>query len=166
MDNRSRWIWAKGVSGEDIYADFAGKFEYSGGGAQVRISADSNYALYINGEFVFAGQYADFPHYKVYDKIDISGLCRKGENEIFVTAWHYGKGSMGYYPGKAAVRFEVISGGDILCASGADTLSRKNPGYVAGLSKNITGTELVVDGGMSCQLYPRVLNDLKRREAE
>lgn len=26
------------------------------------------------------------------------------------------------------------------------------------MSKNITGTELMVDGGMSCQLYPRILN--------
>ena len=31
------------------------------------------------------------------------------------------------------------------------------------LSKNVTGTELTVDGGMTCQLYPQVLNDLKRR---
>ena len=31
------------------------------------------------------------------------------------------------------------------------------------LSKNITGTELTVDGGMTSQLYPQVLNDLKRR---
>lgn len=31
------------------------------------------------------------------------------------------------------------------------------------LSKNITGTELVVDGGMSCQLYPQILSDLKRK---
>ena len=31
------------------------------------------------------------------------------------------------------------------------------------LSKNITGTELTVDGGMTCQLYPQILNDLKRR---
>ncbi len=30
------------------------------------------------------------------------------------------------------------------------------------LSKNITGTELIVDGGMSCQLYPQLLNELKR----
>ncbi len=30
------------------------------------------------------------------------------------------------------------------------------------LSKNITGSELIVDGGMSCQLYPRILNELKR----
>lgn len=31
------------------------------------------------------------------------------------------------------------------------------------MSKNITGTELVVDGGMSCQLYPQILNELKRK---
>lgn len=29
-------------------------------------------------------------------------------------------------------------------------------------SKNVTGTEIIVDGGMSCQLYPHLLNDLKR----
>ena len=34
------------------------------------------------------------------------------------------------------------------------------------LSKNITGTELTVDGGMTSQLYPQVLNDLKRRFIE
>ena len=34
------------------------------------------------------------------------------------------------------------------------------------MSKNVTGTELVVDGGMSIQLYPRILNDLKKRYNE
>lgn len=29
-------------------------------------------------------------------------------------------------------------------------------------SKNVTGTEVTVDGGMTCQLYPQILNDLKR----
>ncbi len=32
------------------------------------------------------------------------------------------------------------------------------------MSKNITGTELIVDGGMSCQLYPKILNELKAKE--
>ena len=32
------------------------------------------------------------------------------------------------------------------------------------MSKNVTGTELVVDGGMSCQLYPQLLNDLKCKQ--
>lgn len=31
------------------------------------------------------------------------------------------------------------------------------------LSKNVTGTEITVDGGMTCQLYPQILNDLKRK---
>ena len=34
------------------------------------------------------------------------------------------------------------------------------------MSKNITGTELIVDGGMSCQLYPKILNELKRKIQE
>ena len=34
------------------------------------------------------------------------------------------------------------------------------------LSKNVTGTELIVDGGMSCQLYPQLLNELKRKYNE
>lgn len=29
-------------------------------------------------------------------------------------------------------------------------------------SKNVTGTEITVDGGMSCQLYPQLLNELKQ----
>lgn len=32
------------------------------------------------------------------------------------------------------------------------------------LSRNITGTELIVDGGMSCQLYPQLLNTLKKQQ--
>lgn len=34
------------------------------------------------------------------------------------------------------------------------------------MSKNITGTELIVDGGMSCQLYPQLLNELKRKSQQ
>ena len=29
-------------------------------------------------------------------------------------------------------------------------------------SKNVTGTEIIVGGGMSCQLFPQLLNELKR----
>lgn len=32
------------------------------------------------------------------------------------------------------------------------------------LSKNVTGTEVTVDGGMTCQLYPQLLNELKREK--
>ncbi len=32
------------------------------------------------------------------------------------------------------------------------------------MSKNITGAEIIVDGGMSCQLYPQLLNKLKSEQ--
>lgn len=35
--------------------------------------------------------------------------------------------------------------------------------FATDMSKNITGTELIVDGGMSCQLYPQLLTELKRK---
>ena len=31
------------------------------------------------------------------------------------------------------------------------------------MAKNITGSEIIVDGGMTAQLYPQVLNDMKRK---
>ena len=31
-------------------------------------------------------------------------------------------------------------------------------------SKNITGTEIVVDGGMTCQLYPEILNKYRAED--
>lgn len=33
-------------------------------------------------------------------------------------------------------------------------------------SKNVTGAEILVDGGMSCQLYPQLLTELKRKQME
>ena len=33
-------------------------------------------------------------------------------------------------------------------------------------SKNVTGAEIIIDGGMSCQLYPQLLNTLKRQYME
>lgn len=35
---------------------------------------------------------------------------------------------------------------------------------VTDMSKNTIGTELIVDGGMSCQLYPEILSELKCKE--
>ena len=36
----------------------------------------------------------------------------------------------------------------------------------SGQSKNITGAEIALDGGMSAQLYPQILNELKSRAQE
>ncbi len=138
MDARSKWIWKKEFSGEDIYVDFLSDFDYAGGEVTVKISADSNYALYVNGTLCESGQYADFPHYKVYDEFDITSFCKAGKNRLAVTVWHYGRTSLCYYPGRAALRFEVWCGGEMVAASGEGTLCRKSREYQSGLCKQIT----------------------------
>lgn len=139
MDIRAKWIWADKAAQADQYADFADSFVYAGGEICLEISADSNYAVWLNGNYVYSGQYPDFPHDKVYDAIDIAPFCRAGENRLCVTVWHYGKGNMGYFPGKAALRYAVKQGEALLCASGEGTLSRVSPAYQNGLCKTITG---------------------------
>ena len=59
---------------------------------------------------------------------------------------------------KQIVNGELTPIGDI-----SDFEDIANACYFLGtdMSKNITGTELIVDGGMSCQLYPQILNKLK-----
>ena len=79
MNTQAKWIWKKDFAGKDIYCDFYDSFVYEGGKTTLQISVDSNYALYINGVFAESGQYADYPHYKVYDELDITSFCKEGK---------------------------------------------------------------------------------------
>ena len=136
---KSKWIWLNQEQEGDIYGDFYIDFEYNSGNVYLQISVDSNYALYINGKFVDSGQYADFPHYKVYDRLDITEYCKQGHNSIAITVWYYGiVGSQTYYAGNAALRFEIYNK-DLLCAySDENTVSRQSRNYRNRLNKIIT----------------------------
>ena len=92
---RASWIWRKGEVGQDEFCDFLAMIAVPEVGKRyfLHISADSNYALYINGIWVESGQYPDFPHYKIYDELDITAHCKAGINHLAITVWHYGKTS-------------------------------------------------------------------------
>ncbi len=136
--NKSKWIWINDDEKEDVYGDFAGDFEYCGGNAVLQISADSNYCVYINGVYAVSGQYPDFPHYKIYDKIDVTNFCHRGTNTVAIQVWYYGAANLSYYPGDASLRFEIYSDGELKLYSYENTLCRKNPAFQNGLKKNIT----------------------------
>ena len=138
MTNKSKWIWKKDFSGNDLYCDFLDSFEYESGRVGVRISADSNYALYINGELVESGQYGDYPHYKIYDEFDITKYCKKGKNIVAITVWYYGKTTLCYYPGTPALMYEVFSDNGAITYSDENTLCRISREYEIGLCKQIT----------------------------
>ena len=138
MNEAAKWIWKKDFAGKDIYCDFYDSFTYTGGKVTATISADSNYALYVNGVFADAGQYADYPHYKVYDELDITKFCKEGENHLAITVWHYGEGFFTYQPGTAALRYAVSCDDACVAVSNENTLCRENRTFEKGLCRMIT----------------------------
>ena len=133
----SKWIWINNKNEKDTYAEFYSEVMYSGGESKICISADSNYCLYINGGFVASGQYADYPHYKVYDEIDITKYMEKGVNKIAIIVWYYGVNTFSYYVGNAALKYEISIGNKVVDYSDENTLSRKSHTYASGNERYI-----------------------------
>lgn len=140
MLEEAKWIWLDQEAKKDTYGEFYSAFTYDGGEVILALSADSNYAVYVNGEFVNSGQYPDFPHYKVYDKLDITSYCKYGENHLAIVVWYYGvKGTFTYYKGNAALCFALYQDGKLCQRSSEAVLSRLSGTYQNGLEKMITG---------------------------
>lgn len=129
--NTATWIWCSQDSKRDEYSEFVDHFTYEEGTIKLRISADSNYATYINGQLAAWGQYADFPYDKVYDEVDVTAFCQNGQNRIATIVWYYGIDCIStYYPGKAGVLYEVTCNNEVLCESNETTLSRMSKSYM------------------------------------
>ncbi len=142
----AKWIWAKKDAATwgtesaqaDEYAEFLEIVDHFGEHATLAISADSNYAVYINGALAAFGQYADYPHDKVYDVIDVSSYMRKGKNVIGIRVWYYGCASSTYCLGRAGVIYGLDVDGVSVLRSGERTLGRISPSYVQHKEKIIT----------------------------
>ena len=134
----AEWIWIHSQDNADEYAEFFDDVLYSGGQAAIEISCDSNYALYINEKLAGFGQYADYPHYKVYDSINITSYLCHGKNNIRIIVWYYGQDFSVYYKHKAGLIYEISCAGEILSYSRAGMLCKKSDNYVSGLKKIMT----------------------------
>ncbi|MBE6611887.1 MAG: hypothetical protein E7632_05300 [Ruminococcaceae bacterium] len=138
MFKQAKWIWLP-TETPDTHADFICDFDYTEGNVSLSIAADSNYAVYLNGELAAFGQYADYPWFKVGDTVDITAFAKPGANRLAVIVWYCGvEGFSTYVKGKAGVIFEVVCGDTILAASSEGTLSRLDPGYVQGACDSIS----------------------------
>ncbi|MBO6264107.1 MAG: family 78 glycoside hydrolase catalytic domain [Clostridia bacterium] len=125
-----KWIWIDNSAKKDSYGEFIAEFE-SGKKPVLEISADSEYAVYLNDKYVYSGQYADFPWYKVYDEIDLSDFAVNGKNTLKILVWYVGNANFCHYNNRPALYFAVKEDGKVLASSGKDTLSRKCPKFVS-----------------------------------
>lgn len=96
----SKWLW-HGETGINKYVSFRKDISLkSTENVFFMISCDTNYVLKINGEFAGCGQYLALPENKFFDKIDISGLVKKGENTVDILVYYQGVGTQCYAVGE------------------------------------------------------------------
>ncbi len=126
-----KYIWLK-TEEKDSYAEFKDVFNYAGGGAEIKITADYKYAVFVNGAFAANGQFADVPSRKAFSSHDITKFLKEGENTLLIKAYHMGEGHFQCFPMPASVAYAVISGGKTLVRSGEKTLCRKEAHYLSG----------------------------------
>lgn len=129
---KSKWIWANCPEGVDQYVEFYDNIHFNGAHTVMNISCDTDYTLYINGNFVASNQYGDFEHYKIYDILDLTEHLIIGENRIDFLVYYCGVDSLRYRKADAGLIYEITSEGQILSYSSNKTLSRVSPSYVSG----------------------------------
>lgn len=92
--------------------------------ATLKITTDSQYRLFINGQWVEDGPCRSWPRHYQYDVIDVTTLLRPGRNVIAVVARHYGVSNFHQVPLEAGVlaQLEVTTAtGDMLMIATDET---------------------------------------------
>ena len=144
-----KWIWLSCGKQEDIYGEFVADFHAETGAEYLlEISADSDYAIYLNDVMIQSCQYPDFPWYKVYDAIPLPSLS--GDVKLRLIAYHGDDISFTHYRNKAGIRFSLLENGKPVLSSSENTPSRVSPYFVSGRKKLITWQL-----GYSFELDPR-----------
>lgn len=122
-------IWLPEAAEPDTYAEFRGAFS-APAGKQITlcISADSAYAAYLNGRLAVFSSCGDYPHYKLYDRADITEYCA-AENDLRIRVWYIGENSQTYLIGDPGVAFEISADGELLLQSNDAIRCRKLTAY-------------------------------------
>lgn len=105
--------------------------------AFAKIACDSKYWMWINGELaVFEGQLkrGPSPTDTYYDAVDIASYLKKGDNDISILVWYFGKDGFSHNSsGKAALIFDCQASGFELLSDNSWKASIRREFGTAGL---------------------------------
>ena len=135
----SDWIWMDGATDVNCYLQFLTEFRTEvEQPLTLRLSAEGQYVVYLDGTYLPSTQYPDFPHRKSVQTVEIpakTGECHTLEIQV----WYSGADTSVTRREKPGLRFELRQGDQVLAASGTDTKVRPLAGYQSGPIANITG---------------------------
>ena len=131
----SKWIW-NGEKGVNQYVCFRKEVDLPLGSTQLYISCDTNYSVWINGQWIEFGQYLAYPENKHYDVIDISEYVKKGANTVCILVYYQGISTFSYSVGKPGLFYAIKTENGFI--SNENTFTKKASGFVDGEIELIT----------------------------
>jgi alpha-L-rhamnosidase len=140
-DTAAGWIFpVQTADAVNQFVDFLHRFEceVAAPAAEVWISADTDFIVWLNGQRLGQGQYSNFPDRKTYERFPLGEALRKGLNTLAVTVFYNGRNSSVYRRGDPGLLFEVRAD-RVLATSGTNTLCRCNPCYHSGPIAIVSG---------------------------
>lgn len=159
----SKWIWASNAGLPDEYADFKAEFEYTGGVLTLEISADTDYAVYLNGNLAAFGQYPDYPDRKIYDTVDLTDKAKIGKNGLYIVGYHSGEDFSTHIKRPAGIRFELLNGSEAILISDENIESRIDPYFAQHAESKISpqlGFTYAVDlTAAETEYFPSVITE-------
>lgn len=102
----SRWIWKRQASYNPYHQTIVARRVFRCGpvdSATLRISADGQYRLAVNGEWVCDGPCRSWPEHFQYDQVEIASYLVDGPNELLIIARHWSTGDFHTVPQQAGL---------------------------------------------------------------
>ena len=135
----SAWIWMDGGAEENCYLQFLTEFDSAGKQPpELKISAEGQYAVFVDGNYLPSTQYPDFPHRKSVQRVEMAGLAA-GTHTLEIQVWYSGSDTSVTRKELPGLRFELAQGAAVLAASGTESLVRPLAGYQNGPIPVISG---------------------------
>ena len=133
---KAQWIMANDpLAAIDSYYDYKETFIAQEGPVTLHISAHTNYAVYVNGQFVDCGQLPDYATRQIYDTLDLTPYTQKGENRLLITQYVTGEPFMTSNVQVPGIIFSLWQNDELLVSSSAATRSGRNNKYASKAEK-------------------------------
>jgi len=133
---RGKWIWTDGdPAPRNSYTYFRNTFEVARPQreAQVHLTADSRYLLYVNGAFIGRGPVRSDRRYLYYDSWNVQPHLKMGKNVIAVLVHHYGEYTFQYQQGRGGLLLDAVGfGGLPLTDTGPGWKALRSEAWAAG----------------------------------
>ncbi|OGV49322.1 MAG: hypothetical protein A2017_02615 [Lentisphaerae bacterium GWF2_44_16] len=137
----AEWIWLnQNKIIPNQYVCFRNSFNIDdiANNAEIFISVDTDFIVYLNGKEAGRGQFPDYPLEKTYSKFAVNGLLRKGINTIAVLAYYCGEDFSTYRKGNPGLIVALKNSGRFPSLTGKSWKAVQHPAFRSGIVPKTT----------------------------